>query len=97
MAIVFLRCSLPGTKMTNTDLARLLKSDEIQAALRAPMYVYSVYFAYEPRHEKSCFSHMQKKGSDQLRGNCAADQHLCFRYVIDSRIPLLSKYEISSL
>lgn len=29
--------NLPGTKMTNTDLARLLKSDEIQAALRAPM------------------------------------------------------------
>ena len=25
--------------MTNTDLARLLKSDEIQSALRAPMYV----------------------------------------------------------
>lgn len=28
---------LPSTKMTNTDLSRLLKSDEIQAALRAPM------------------------------------------------------------
>lgn len=28
--------NLPSTKMTNTDLARLLKSDEIQAALRAP-------------------------------------------------------------
>lgn len=27
---------LPSTKMTNTDLSRLLKSDEIQAALRAP-------------------------------------------------------------
>ena len=30
-------CSLPSTKMTNTDLARLLKSDEIQAVLRAPL------------------------------------------------------------
>jgi large subunit ribosomal protein L4e len=28
--------NLPSTKMTNTDLTRLLKSDEIQAALRAP-------------------------------------------------------------
>lgn len=28
--------NLPSTKMTNTDLSRLLKSDEIQAALRAP-------------------------------------------------------------
>lgn len=31
--------NLPATKMTNTDLARLLKSDEIQAALRAPMHM----------------------------------------------------------
>lgn len=29
--------NLPMTKMTNTDLARLLKSDEIQKAIRAPM------------------------------------------------------------
>lgn len=29
--------NLPGTKMTNTDLARLLKSDEIQSVLRAPI------------------------------------------------------------
>jgi len=28
--------SLPMTKMTNTDLSRLLKSDEIQKALRPP-------------------------------------------------------------
>ena len=29
-------------------------------------------------------------------GNCEADQRLCFCY-IDSTIPLLSKFEISSL
>jgi len=29
--------NLPATKMSNTDLNRLLKSDEIQAALRAPI------------------------------------------------------------
>jgi len=29
--------NLPSTKMTNTDLNRLLKSDEIQAVLRAPI------------------------------------------------------------
>lgn len=29
--------NLPATKMTNTDLNRLLKSDEIQAVLRAPI------------------------------------------------------------
>ena len=34
--------------------------------------------------------------TDQLRGNREADQRLCFRY-LDSTIPLLSKYKISSL
>ena len=38
----------------------------------------------------------ENKDADQLRGDCEADQHLCFRY-IDSTIPLLSKSEISSL
>ena len=38
----------------------------------------------------------QNKGADQLRGNHAADQRLCFRY-INSQIPLLSKSESSSL
>ena len=38
----------------------------------------------------------EKKGADQLRSNCEADQRLCFRYT-DSIIPLLSKSKISSL
>ena len=33
-----------------------------------------------------------KKGANQLRGNNAANQRLCFSY-IDSRIPLLPKSE----
>ena len=37
----------------------------------------------------------ENKDADQLRGNREADQRLCFRY-IDSTIPLLPKYEISS-
>ena len=37
----------------------------------------------------------ENKGADQLRGNCEADQHLCFHYT-DSAIPLLLKSEISS-
>ena len=32
----------------------------------------------------------ENKGADQLRSNCEADQHLCFRYS-DSTIPLLLK------
>ena len=45
---------------------------------------------------KPAFCICENKDTDQLRGNHKADQRLCFRY-IDSTIPLLSKYEISSL
>ena len=41
----------------------------------------------EPRDEKTGFLHIC---------NLEADQRLCFRY-IDSTIPLLPKYDISSL
>ena len=42
------------------------------------------------------FAYAKNKDADQLRGNCEADQRLCFRYT-DSIIPLLPKSEISSL
>ena len=46
---------------------------------------------------KPAFYICENKDADQLRGiNREADQRLCFRYV-DSTIPLLPKYEISSL
>ena len=45
---------------------------------------------------KPAFCICENKDADQLRGNREADQRLCFRY-IDSTIPLLSKYEISSI
>ena len=38
----------------------------------------------------------ENTGADQLRSNCEADQRLCFRYS-DSTLPLLLKYEISSI
>ena len=41
---------------------------------------------------KPAFCIFKNKGADQLCGNCAADQHLCFPY-IDSTIPLLLKSE----
>ena len=37
----------------------------------------------------------EHKDTDQLSGNCEADQCLCFRFK-DSRIPLLSKSEIAA-
>ena len=47
-------------------------------------------------HEKTCF--LYNKGKDQLCGNHAADQPLCFPYIESTTcIPLLPKSEISSL
>ena len=45
---------------------------------------------------KPAFCIFENKDADQLRGNREADQRLCFRQT-DSKIPLLSKSEISSL
>ena len=47
---------------------------------------------------KPAFYIWENKGADQLHayGNRAADQHLYFGF-IGSIIPLISKYEISSL
>ena len=45
---------------------------------------------------KPVFCICENKDADQLRGNREADQRLCFRH-LDSTIPLLSKFEISSL
>ena len=45
---------------------------------------------------KTAFCICENKDADQLCGNRKADQRLCFRD-IDSTIPLLPKYQISSL
>ena len=45
---------------------------------------------------KPDFCICENKDDDQLRGNCEADQRFCFRYT-DSTIPLLPKYETTSL
>ena len=45
---------------------------------------------------KPAFCICENKDADQLRGNHEADQRLCFRF-IDSTIPLLPFYKISSL
>ena len=45
---------------------------------------------------KPAFCICENKDADQLSGNRKADQRLCFRYT-DSTIPLLRKFEISSL
>ena len=50
----------------------------------------------EPHHDKTVFRMCKNKGVDQLRGDCTADQCLCFRY-IKTTTPILSKSKISSL
>ena len=45
---------------------------------------------------KPAFCICENKDADQLCGNREADQRLCFRYT-DSKIPLLTKSEISSI
>ena len=45
---------------------------------------------------KPVFCICENKDADQLRGNREADQRICFRYTV-STIPLLPKFEISSL
>ena len=44
---------------------------------------------------KLAFCICLNKGADQLHGNPAADEHLCF-CCIDSTIPLLPEVEVSS-
>ena len=44
---------------------------------------------------KPTFCICENKDADQLCGNRTTDQRLCFRY-LDSTIPLLPKYKISS-
>ena len=62
-------------------------------------------FTFEPHRENTGFLHMRKqrrrsasrnKDAYQLHGNHEADKRLCFR-CIDSPIPLLPIYKISSL
>ena len=52
------------------------------------------YLSLVVRKREFCIC--KNKDPDRLRGNREADQRLCFRY-IDSTIPLLPKYKISSL
>ena len=58
--------------------------------------IYSMSIDYMSRVvRKAVFCICKNKDTDQLRGSHKADQLLCFRY-IDSTIPLLPIYEISS-
>ena len=60
-----------------------------------PALIFSAdYMSLDVRKPDFCIC--ENKDAVQLRGNREADQRLCFCY-LDSTIPLLPKYEISSL
>ena len=54
---------------------------------------YNYHMSPGVRKPKICICENE---ADQLRGNRKADQRLCFRY-LDSIVPLIPKYKISSL
>ena len=55
-----------------------------------------IFHIWATSWENQQSAYAENKDADQLRGNREADQRLCFRY-LDSTIPLLPKYKISSL
>ena len=64
-----------------------------------------IYVVYtRPRYQVSVYRTIgslvficDNKDADQLRGNPAAEQCLCYRYKVDSTIPLLPNSKTSSL
>ena len=54
------------------------------------VFINMIVTLFEPRCEITGFSHIcENKDADQLRGNCGADQRLCFRCT-EVAFPLLS-------
>ena len=46
---------------------------------------------------KPAFFHAKNEGADQLHSDCAADQHLCFRYIDSTNPYTFLKFEFPSL
>ena len=68
----------------------------VQQCISSVQSILSTANYFSPVMRKPYFCICENKGADQLPIYCAADQRLCFRYIA-SAIPLLPKYEISSL
>ena len=83
-------CQLLFTILTYPDSALHIQEHTLSSCL-----TYTATIFIEPYREKTDFCLCEKKGADQLRGNCEADQRLCFGNT-DNTIPLLLKSEILS-
>ena len=84
--------------MDIVKLLRCLFGDNLKVFLKNVCQGNSNEYQEHMSHvmRKPDFCICENKDADQLRGNREADQHLCFCYTV-STIPLLPKYEISSL
>ena len=99
MALQLHFCSLPGSRFSHDAAHMLINPYHEKTSLFSfrpdktqPMrHSYGSYMSLVMR--KPAFCICENKDADQLP---EADQRLCFRY-IDSTIPLLPLYEISSL
>ena len=80
-----------GYDVTNVTLGALASDEPFAGKWRGGILLNMSRVVRKPD-----FCICENKDADQLRGNREADQRLCFRY-INSTIPLLSRYEISSL
>ena len=78
---------LSDSLLINWDKTSIVSVTETLLLMRNKLYV---------NMRKPDFFICKNKDADQLRGKRAADQHLCFCY-IDGIIPLLPKFEISSI
>ena len=87
-------CLLSATGVDVPDLGGLSRSDDSPTIHQNHKQDKILYMSLVMRKPALCIC--ENKDADQLRGNREADQRLCFRYM-DSKIPLLSKSEISSL
>ena len=73
--------------------SRLLTTKIAQSIQFNKLLKFAVHVLTDMR--KAAFCTWKNKGTDQLRGNHTADQHLCFRY-IDSSIPPFPNSAISN-
>ena len=80
----------PKTGFLVTSTLKEIFSKTIKAAHK----MFDYHMSLVMRNPGFCIC--ENKDADQLRSNCAADQHLCFRYT-DSTISLLPISENSSL
>ena len=75
-----------------------VQNKDFRYSLKTPHRDVSYKYRYSMSRvmRKPTFCICENKDADQLRGNCAADQRLCFRYVESTILPLY-KSEISCL